>query len=186
MVVYGSKLAAALTFTWVFMLAAALGLFVVGSILMGMGKPGVPLLVGVHVASFPHVPQLMPTIQPFHTIPQWLYDLVALGLSMITVGSLVTLFVTLSLVTRSTVLALSVSVAIILSGVLAPVVAHSASWLTVIDPAVYLPLVAAWTGQLALEYQVAAFTLETGLVVTGAWAGAAVLVGLLTIRRLDL
>lgn len=183
---YWGKLAASLVMTWLFMLAVAVGFFALISVVVGMGVADTPVLVGVHVKVLqPHAP-LAPTVQVFHTIPQWGYDLLAVGLAMLAVGALVTISLALSLLTRSTVFSLIVSAVLVISTVLAEIVARFAGWLAVIDPAVHLPLIGDWTGQLAMQYTLPALSLPVGMAVLLAWAAAALAAGVTLTRRLDL
>lgn len=184
---YTAKLLAAVTTVWAFMAAAALGFFGLASLVMGIGPVNAPVVVGLRqtLSTNPNFAGLMIPVQTFHLMPQWRYDLWALVLSMLALGVLVSLFVGLSVVTRSTVFSFIVSTVIVLSGVLAAVVARAASWLVVIDPAVHLPLAADWTGRLAQQYTLPALTLRTGSVVLAVWAVVAIAVGVWATRRLD-
>lgn len=181
--VYAAKLLAALTVVWVFMAAAALGFFLLGSWWMGMGTAMAPQVVGVNVHS-----QLLGTYtemvilaQHFHIIPQWTFDLIALALSMLAEGGLVAIVMALSMVTRSTVFSLVLGVVLVLSGL----AAHAFGMLAVLDPTVHLPLIADWTGALAQQYGVPNLSLANGLMVVGGWTAAAVAFGVWYARFLD-
>ncbi len=184
--VYLAKLFASITVTWSFMAAAALGYLGLGSALMGVGNASIPIVVGVHLKQGPGngMPPIIP-VQVFHTISQGSYDLVALGLAMVSMAAMIAIFIALSMLTRSTVFSLIVSAVLVISGQLSMVVARTAGWLAVSDPAVHLPLMADWTGNLGLQFDLPALNLPTGLTVVTVWAVAAVLVGLWSARRLD-
>ncbi len=182
--VYLAKLAASLIATWSFMAAVAVGFFVTAGLLLGFGNPNNPHVVGIKlvVASQSSGTSVLTPVQPFHLIPQWSYDLLALGLAMLSIGALVCIFIALSMVTRSTVFSLIVGAILILSGVLARV----AGSVSVIDPAVHLPLMADWTRLLAMQYNVAAWSLKTGLIVILGWAALSIGFSVWYARKLDL
>lgn len=182
--VYFAKFSAALSVVWAFMVAAAIGLFGFGGLLMGFGSANAPHAVGVKITAFhePGYTQVLPAIQAFHLVPQWSYDLMALGLAMLALGGFVSLLIALSILTRSTVLSLVIGVVMVLSGVF---VAHLLGSLGVFDPALHFPLIADWTGSLATQNTLPSLSLGMGLAVTLVWALAAIIVGVWTIRRLD-
>lgn len=185
--VYWAKLASAIAVTWGFMAATAIGMGILAGILMGFGPADFPEIVGLHLKSGaqPNAPLIIP-IQSFHVLSQWSYDIFSLVLAMLAIGVLAAIFLALSLLTRSTVFSLIVAAVLVISGVLAQVVAHAAGWLAIIDPAVHMPLVGDWTGSLATQYNLAALTLKNGILVLAVWAIAAILVGIWAARRLDL
>lgn len=182
--VYLAKWAAALLILWGFMLAAAVGIFALSSVLMGVGSPLGPHVVGMVTTLIPQStgPSLVvPAQQVFHIIPQWSYDLLALVLAMLTLGGFVTLLVGLSVVTRSTVGTLIIGVLVLVSGLFAALLGPA----SLLDPAVSFPLISDWTGTLAMQDNVRALTLGTGLAVTLIWAAAALAVGLWRVARTD-
>lgn len=185
--VYTAKLLAAIAATWAFMVASALGFFGVASLAMGIGPVSAPVVVGLRqtLSTNPNFPGLVIPVQNFHLIAQWSYDIWALVLAMLAVAVLVSLFVGLSVVTRSTVFSLIVSAVIVISGVLTAVVARAASWLAIVNPALNVPLAADWTGRLAQQYTIPALNLRTESWVLAAWALVAVGVGVWATRRLD-
>lgn len=183
--IYLAKLAASITVIWAFMVAAALGFFGLGSALMGVGNPAIPIVVGVHLTQNSANGMLSIPVQTFHTVSQVSYDLVALVLAMLSIAVMIAIFLALSMLTRSTVFALVVSAVLVISGELSAVVAHTAGWLVVGDPAVHLPLIADWTGKLGLQFNLSSLNLTAGVAVLLIWAVVAVVVGLSTARRLD-
>ncbi len=175
--VYLAKWGAALLILWGFMIAATVGIFAFSSVLMGIGSTVAPHVVGTVTTLIPENagPSLvLPAQQIFHIIPQWSYDLLALVLAMLTLGGFVTLLVSLSVVTRSTVWSLIIGVLVVMSGFFAPLLGPE----SVLDPAVSFPLISDWTGTLAMQDNVRALTLGTGLAVTIIWAVATLAVGL--------
>jgi len=181
--VYLAKLFAAVTATWAFVLASAMGFFVGGWALMGLGSALEPHVVGMalKVSQEGTLTQVRIPAQVFHILPQWRFDLVAVGLSMIALSGLVAIFVALSMGTRSTIFSFVVGTVLILSAVLAPHVGSLAIW----DPAVHLPLISDWTRSLALEYNMATLSLKTGMTVVMAWLVAALVFSLWYAQRLD-
>ncbi len=185
--VYWSKLAASLTLIWGFMAASGVGLGILTGLLMGFGFANFPLVVGLRLkaASQPGYPLRIPP-QTFHLMSQWSYDALSLVLAMVAVGVLVTIFLALSLLTRSTVFSLIIGAVLVISGMLAGLVAHAAGWLAIIDPAVYMPLMGVWTGNLALQYNLVSLNLAQGLVVLACWAFVAIVASMSLARRMDL
>lgn len=185
--VYWSKLAASLTLIWGFMAASGVGLGILTGLLMGFGFADFPMVVGLRLkaASQPGYPPRIPP-QTFHLMSQWSYDAASLALAMVAVGVLVTIFLALSLLTRSTVLSLIVGAVLVVSGMLASLVAHAAGWLAIIDPAVYMPLMGVWSGNLALQYNLVSLNLTHGLVVLACWAFVAIVASMSIARRMDL
>lgn len=181
--IYLAKLLASVTVMWGFMIATAAGFFAAISAVMGVGSAMVPHVVGLHLTVAPGSvpPQLRVPVQVFHILPQWSYDLAALGLAMLALGSLVAIAVALSMLTRSTVFSLIVGAVLVLSMVLA----HLAGRIALIDPALHLPLMEDWTGTLAMQYDLVGLTLRNGLLVVLTWALAAVGFSLWLVRHLD-
>lgn len=184
--IYWAKLTASVIMVWGFMAASALGFFAMMSALLGFGNPAMPEIIGLHLHSplHPGMPPYIP-VQTFHVLPQWSYDVAALALAMVSAAALAAIFLLLSMLTRSTVFSLVVSALLVISGVVAGIVARAAGWLVVIDPAVHLPLVSDWTGRLAMQYGLRALTLGHGLLVVVVWGAAALVAGVLQARRLD-
>ncbi len=182
--VYLAKWGAALLILWGFMLAATVGIFAFSSVLMGVGSTLAPHVVGTVTTLIPQNagPSLVvPAQQIFHIIPQWSYDLLALVLAMLSLGGFVTLLVGLSVTTRSTVGSLIIGVLVLISGFFAALLGPA----SLLDPAVSFPLISDWTGTLAMQDNVRALTLGTGLAVTIIWAAAALAVGLWRVARTD-
>lgn len=181
--VYLAKLLASLTVMWGFMTAAAIGFFAAGSAVLGAGSAIMPHVVGLRLAVTPGSvpPQLRVPVQVFHILPQWSYDLAALGLAMLAMGSLVAIAVAVSMLTRSTVFSLIVGAVLVLSMVLA----HLAGPSALVDPALHLPLIEDWTGTLAMQYDLIGMTLRNGLAVVLAWTLVAMGSSLWMVRRLD-
>ncbi len=182
--VYLAKLAASLVVTWAFMVASALGFFVTAGIFLGFGNPNNPHAVSMKLATINHASgtQVTIPIQSFHLIPQWTYDLASLGLAMLAIGALVSVFIGLSMVTRSTVFSLIVGAVFVLSDVFA----HAVGSLAIMDPAVHLPLMGDWTRSLAMQYNTTTLSLRTGLAVVVGWIGFAILFSLGFAKKLDL
>lgn len=182
--VYLAKLSASLIVIWSFMVAAAVGFFVVAGLLMGFGSPDNPHVVSLKVSTVgqPAPGQLVIPVQHFHMLPQWSYDLLSLGLAMLAIGALVSIFLALSMVTRSTVFSLIVGAVLVLSDVLA----HAVGSLALIDPAIHLPLMSEWTRSLAMQYNMASLSLQTGLAVLLGWTTVSILFSLWFSKRLDL
>ncbi|MCL5972227.1 MAG: ABC transporter permease subunit [Firmicutes bacterium] len=176
--IYLAKLGTALTVTWAFMAASAVGFFLMASALMGTGHPMNPHAVGVHLKMVDG--EISVPVQTFHLLPQWSYDLTAFGLALLAIGAFVAIFLALSMVTRSTVLSLIVGAVLIISNILG----HTLGPLAVANPAMFLPLMQVWTGQEAFDYQMLV-SLGTAFMVLLAWTAAALLVGLWSARRLD-
>ncbi len=151
--------------------------------MLGAGSAIMPHVVGLRLAVTPGSvsPQLRVPVQVFHILPQWSYDLAALGLAMLAMGSLVAIAVALSMLTRSTVFSLIVGAVLVLSMVLA----HLAGPSALADPALHLPLIEDWTGTLAMQYDLIGMTLRNGLAVVLAWTLVAMGSSLWMVRRLD-
>ncbi len=181
--VYLAKLVAALTMMWGFMMASAIGFFAAVSVALGVGSAMVPHVVGLRLTVRPGTvpPQLTVPVQPFHILPQWSYDLIALALAMLAIGGLIAIAVALSMLTRSTVFSLIVGAVLVLSMVLA----HVAGPMAIVDPALHLPLMGDWTGSLAMQYDMIGMTLRNGVIVLMLWVMAAVSFGVWSARRLD-
>ena len=177
--VYLAKLSASLTVIWSFMAASALGFFVVAGLLMGFGSPNNPHVVSLHVSS---VGQVVIPVQHFHILPQWSYDGLSLGLAMLAIGALVSIFLALSMLTRSTVFSLIVGAVLVLSNVLA----HALASLALMDPAIHLPLMSEWTRSLAMQYNMTSLSLKTGLAVLLGWTVVAIGFSLWFTKKLDL
>lgn len=182
--VYLAKLSASLIVIWSFMVASAVGFFVLAGILMGFGNPNNPHVVSLQVstAGQPAPGQIVIPFQHFHMLPQWSYDLLSLGLAMLSIGALVSIFLALSMLTRSTVFSLIVGAVLVLSNVLA----HALGSLALIDPAIHLPLMSEWTRFLAIQYNMASLSLQTGLTVLLGWTAVAIAFSLWFSKRLDL
>ncbi len=173
---YLAKWSAALITVWLWVAASAVGLFLLASALMGIGSPWSPHVLGPRLVAVQQgggVPTVSVAVQNFHLIPQWSFDLLALGLAMLTLGGLVTVLMALSVLTRSTVWSLIIGVLLVISGIFAPILGHYG----VYDPALSLPLMAVWTGSLALQDNILSFNMPTALLVTGLWACAALVAG---------
>lgn len=182
--VYLAKLGASLTTVWSFMVASAIGFFVVGGLLMGFGGAEAPHAVGLRVLAIHQGPsiQVLPAIQTFHILPQWSYDIMALVLAMLAIGGLVALFIAVSMATRSTVISMIVGAVVTVSGLMA---GHLAGSLAIVDPAFHLPLMADWTRTTAMQNGIPSASLATGLIVVLAWSAAAVLFSVWYARKLD-
>ncbi|PSR33836.1 MAG: hypothetical protein C7B46_08295 [Sulfobacillus benefaciens] len=176
--VYLAKFVAALTMTWAFMAASAVGFFLMASALMGTGNPMNPHAVGVHLKMVGD--QVFVPVQTFHLLPQWSYDLTAFGLALLVIGTFVAIFLALSMVTRSTVFSLIVGAVLILSNILG----HTLGPLAIANPAMLLPLMQVWTGQEASDYQMLV-SLSTAFTVLLIWTAVSLTVGLWSARRLD-
>lgn len=183
---YLGKWAAALATVWMFMVVAAVGIFIFGSALMGIGNPMAPHVLGPRLltVSLPQdgpVPSVILAAQTFHLVPQWSYDLLALGLAVLTVGGLVTLLIALSVVTRSTVWSLILGVLVVISSLAIAALGK----ISALDPAVFFPLMSSWTGIMALQDNNAFLNIQTGLLVTAFWAAAALIAGMWRINYTD-
>ncbi|NMP20892.1 ABC transporter permease subunit [Sulfobacillus harzensis] len=181
--IYLAKLSASLSILWGFIVSSALGFFVLGSLFFGIGSPMVPHVVGLHLGFQPGTvpPQLTVLGSKFHILPQWQYDLAALGLAMLALGVLTSIAVGLSMAFGSTIFAFIVGAVLVISGLFAE---HAGAW-AVIDPTTHLVLMEDWTGALAFQTGIPWLSLGTGLAVVGAWALASVAFGILWSRRLD-
>lgn len=181
--IYLAKLSASLTVVFGFLIASALVFFLLASLLFGLGSPMVPHVVGLHLTAQPGTvpPQLLVSRQAFHIIPQWLYDLSALGLALVALGVLTAIMVALSMAFRSTIVAFIVGAVMVISGVLV----RNVGSLAVIDPVTHIALMKDWTGALAFQLGMKGLTLGIGLLVVGSWAVAAIGFGTLWARRLD-
>ncbi len=181
--IYLAKLCASLTVVFGFVIASAVVFFLLGSLLFGLGSPMVPHVVGIHLTAWPGTvpPQLAVPVQAFHIIPQWLYDLSALGLALVALSVLTAMMVALSMAFRSTIVAFIAGALLVISGVLT----RSAGSLAVIDPATHIALIEDWTGALAFQMGMKGLTLGIGLLVVGCWALAAIGFGVLWAKRLD-
>ena len=158
---------------------AAGGHIVVAGLLMGFGSPNNPHVVSLHVSS---VGQVVIPVQHFHILPQWSYDGLSLGLAMLAIGALVSIFLALSMLTRSTVFSLIVGAVLVLSNVLA----HALGSLALMDPAIHLPLMSEWTRSLAMQYNMTSLSLKTGLAVLLGWTVVAIGFSLWFTKKLDL
>ncbi len=180
--VYLAKLLASLTVIWGFMAAAAVGFFIAGSAFFGSGSAQVPHVVGIRVNILPGSPaQVQVPVQTFHLLPQWSYDLLSLALAMIAMGALVAIALMISILTRSTVIALIIGALLVVSGALSHLLGFFAAW----DPVVQLPLMADWTRKATAQFSIHGFSLESGLMVVFTWTAAAIVVGLWYAQRLD-
>lgn len=176
--VYLAKLGAAVTVTWAFMAASAVGFFLMATALMGTGNPMNPHAVGLRLKMVDG--EISVPVQTFHLLPQWSYDLATFGLALLVMGTFVAIFLALSMVTRSTVFSLIVGAVLVISNILG----HTLGPMAIANPAMFLPLMQVWTGQEPFDYQMLV-SLSTAMIVLLLWTAAALIAGLWSAQRLD-
>jgi hypothetical protein len=184
MQVYIGKWSAAVVTIWMFMAVTAHGIFAFGSALMGMGSSLAPHVLNPRLVSMQTgggFLTVVPSAQVFHLIPQWSYDLLALGLAMLTLAGLATLLIALSVITRSTFWSLIIGVLVVLSSLFSVGLGHWA----VLDPTLSLPLISEWTGAMAMQDNMLTLNVQMGMLVTVFWALAAMIAGLWRVKYTD-
>lgn len=165
---------------WGVAAAAAVGFFVLGGLMMGFGSPLTPEPVGEVYRG---------TLTTFglasgHVtiLSQVSFDIWALVLALLSLGAWAVLLVGVSTFLSSSGLATGIGAAVILSGQFLPLL-HSP--LVLADPSLPLSLMAAWTGTLASQIQMASATLGIGIAVLVVWAALAVGLGSWHFARLE-
>lgn len=158
--------------TWGMVVAAAVGFFVLGGLMMGFGSPAVPEVVG---AQYGGSPQAFGYVSAHVVILSQLgFDVWAVVLACLSLAVWGVLLVGVSTFLSSSGLATGIGAAVILS---AEFLAQLHSPLLLADPALHLSLMESWDGTLATQLQMGSATLTTGALVLAGWAALALGIG---------